>query len=280
MSRIQASSAIVTGGASGIGRALVEQLCVAGANVTIVDIDGPLAEDVAARLSKEGYRVRAEILDVVDYDRLLRVVTRAAQEHGQLDFVFNNAGIGIVGEVRDMTIDHWRRALDTNLMGVVNGVAAAYPIMVSQGHGHIINTSSMGGIIPMPATVNYATAKFGIMGLSQSLRFEAEPLGVRVSVVCPTRVDTPFADNTEWINLDREWIMENTIPGGMISAAECARRILKGVAKNKAIIHVGEAGFGSWVHRHFPFVTRALARRVGRKVSANRAAVLAQRHLR
>lgn len=276
MSKFEGASAIVTGGASGIGRALAEQLCMAGASVTIVDIDGPSADEVAAVLSKEGHRIRAAILDVADYDRLSHVVTRVAQDHGQLDLMFNNAGIGVVGEVQDMTIDHWRRALDVNLMGVVNGVAAAYPIMVAQGHGHIINTSSMGGVIPMPATVNYATAKFGIMGLSQSLRFEAELLGVCVSVVCPSRVDTPFAENTEWINLDREWIMENTIPGGMISATECARRILKGVAKNKAVINVGEAGFGAWVHRHFPFVTRALARRVGRQVSANRAAVLAR----
>jgi NAD(P)-dependent dehydrogenase (short-subunit alcohol dehydrogenase family) len=109
--------------------------------------------------------------------------------------MFNNAGIGIGGPVREYQIEDWYSVLDVNLRGVVNGVQAAYPLMLRQGFGHIVNTASMAGLMPAPGTVSYAASKFGVVGLSTSLRVEAAAAGVRVSVLCPGVVRTPILDH-------------------------------------------------------------------------------------
>jgi short-subunit dehydrogenase len=104
--------------------------------------------------------------------------------------MLNNAGIALGGEVRDMDLEHWRRILDVNLWGVIHGTTAAYQVMVKQGFGHIVNTASLGGLIPEPMATAYATTKHAVVGLSTSLRAEAAELRVKVSVVCPGFVQT------------------------------------------------------------------------------------------
>jgi NAD(P)-dependent dehydrogenase (short-subunit alcohol dehydrogenase family) len=183
--------AIVTGGASGIGRALGEALARRGARVVLADLQADRAEEVAARIRERGGLATFEGLDVTDFAATNRLVLDTFRGAGRLDYVFNVAGIGIVGEARYYELEDWYRVLDVNLRGVVHGVQAAYPIMLRQGFGHIVNMASGAGLWPSPFVVGYCTTKHAVVGLSTSLRIEAAAAGVRVSVLCPGAVRTP-----------------------------------------------------------------------------------------
>ena len=106
--------------------------------------------------------------------------------------MFNNAGIAIGGSAHDYGIQEWNQIIDVNLRGVVNGVQAAYCIMIKQGFGHIVNTASITGLMPTPGQVAYSMTKHAVVGLSLSLRAEAALLGIRVSVLCPGAIRTPI----------------------------------------------------------------------------------------
>ena len=186
--------AIVTGAASGIGRAIAEDLAFRGCRVVACDLEQAAVQEVAQAIRDRGLSATGALLDVQDFPRFLEVIGTTADEFGRLDFVFNNAGIAAGGEVLDLTPDDWQRVINVNLGGTINGVLAAYPVMRDQGFGHIINTSSMQGLLPAPLTAAYATTKHAIVGLSKSLRAEAAIYGVRVSVLCPGVIRTPLLE--------------------------------------------------------------------------------------
>ena len=183
---------LVTGAASGIGRALSEELARRGASVVLADLQIEEGEAAAAPLRAAGRSAAAAALDVTDFESVRRLVERVAEEHGGLDFVFNNAGIAAGGEIRDHTVSAWNRIIDANLRGVVHGVQAAYPVMLQQGFGHIVNTASMAGLVTSALMTSYAATKHAVVGLSKTLRVEAADLGVRVSVLCPGVIRTPL----------------------------------------------------------------------------------------
>ena len=232
---------IVTGAASGIGRALCEQLAASGARVVATDINQSLLESAMAPLVIQGPTVTVIKLDVTDHEAFRQVIEDTVAREGRLDYIFNNAGIAISGEICDLSIDHWRRTLDVNLNGVVSGSVLAYKIMARQGFGHIVNISSIEGLIPFPLTVPYVTSKFAVMGLSKGLRVEGTDLGVKTSVVCPGFVATAIFESAQMVGLDRERLMELAAKPWerfSVTPEACARIILKGVARNKAIIPV------------------------------------------
>ena len=245
--------AIVTGAASGIGRALGEALARRGAVVIMVDIQTELLEEAVGSIKRAGYQAEAVTLDVTNLEGVQALVENTAARHGRLDYIFNNAGIAVGGEVRDVSIDDWRHVLDVNLFGVVHGVAAAYPLMVKQGHGHIINTASIEGLIPFPGTVSYVASKYGVVGLSNALRIEGADLGVKVSVVCPGYIKTPIFHTSKLIKMDREKMLQSLPERFGITPEECAEVILHGVERNKAIIVVTRlAKILWWLHRIYP----------------------------
>ena len=167
------------------------------------------------------------------------LIDETISEYGRLDYLFDNAGIAIVGDARDLTLEQWRRVLEVNLYGVLYGTVIAYPIMVRQGFGHIVNISSATGLLPGPINAPYCTSKYGIVGLSLSLRVEGADLGVNVSVVCPGRVRTNIYQATTIANLAPEqraaYEQQMTAPKKM-DASKAARTILGGVSRNQAII--------------------------------------------
>src|SRR4051812_28103555 len=142
--------AIVTGGGSGIGEALCRALAARGDTVIVADIDGASAERVASDI-----RGVASKVDVRDATAVQALVDDTVATHGRLDLIFNNAGIGVGGDILDLTIAHWDRIIDINLRGVVHGVAAAYPVMARQRSGHIVNTASVAGLTPPPYLTPY-----------------------------------------------------------------------------------------------------------------------------
>jgi NAD(P)-dependent dehydrogenase (short-subunit alcohol dehydrogenase family) len=259
-------TAIITGGTSGIGLALGELLASSGAHVVLVARNKERGEKGAKALQGGKGSVRFEGADVSDADAIKRVVASAIAERGRLDYLFNNAGVGVIGEARDLSIEQWRAVIDTDLMGVVNGIAAAYPRMIEQGFGHIVNVSSVGGFFPTPGAVPYIAAKYGVFGLSRSLRIEAALVGVRVSVACPPGVETEFFNVSINVGYDLAEVAK-VLPGGLMSAKKCAEEILNGVAKNKAIILPGSAPLLYFLARRFPALTDAMGKGILAKLT-------------
>ncbi|MFI0448428.1 SDR family NAD(P)-dependent oxidoreductase [Actinomadura sp. 6N118] len=246
------SIAIVTGGASGIGRAIATSLVNRGDTVIVADLNVAGAEKVADKLGtlNQGRAIPAA-LDVTDVEAVADLYKGVKAEHGRLDLVFNNAGISIGGAAEELTIDHWNRAIDINLRGVVHGVHAAYPIMLEQGAGHIVNTASLAGLVPMPLGIPYTATKHAVVGLSLGLRAEAAGRGVKVSVVCPSFVDTPLLTN---VNPD---LPETSLSGDakddikkaaprLYTAEKLARDIMRGVRRNQALIVAPAHGRAAW----------------------------------
>src|SRR6478736_1214939 len=183
--------AIVTGAGSGIGAALCRAMVSAGVAVVCTDIVADAAQKTAAAL---GGSARAARLDVTDAAAVQAVVDEVVGRAGRLDLMFNNAGIVWGGDTELLTLDQWNAIIDVNIRGVVHGVAAAYPVMLRQGHGHIINTASMAGLTAAGQITSYVMTKHAVVGLSLALRSEAVSRGVGVLAVCPGAVETPILD--------------------------------------------------------------------------------------
>lgn len=248
--------AVVTGGGAGIGRAICEELAVRGAKVVVADINYEDAERVAAALTKRGANSMAVHLDVSKEEDVKRAVQEAISIHGRLDYMFNNAGIAIGGDARDLTLEDWRRVMDVDLNGVLYGTLAAYQVMVKQGSGHIVNTASATGLLPQPGNAPYCTSKHAVVGLSLSMRFEGADLGVRVSVVCPGYVRSNIYQNMVVANVNREQALAVVSQRKQMEASEAARVILKGVAHNRSIIIFPASVAWAWrLYRLFPALT-------------------------
>jgi NAD(P)-dependent dehydrogenase (short-subunit alcohol dehydrogenase family) len=267
---VQGRVAFVTGGASGIGRALCGALVARGARVVVADINASGAAAVARELSGRGPGSATSLsLDVADAMGFERAVGGVHAEAGRLDLLFNNAGIGIGGPVEELTLAHWERALDVNLRGVIHGVRAAYPLMHQQRFGHIVNTASLAGLLPFPLGVPYAMTKHAVVGLSVSLRSEAATYGVRVSAVCPGVIDTPILDaegppdlpRTSSAGRGRE-LFRHSNRGPAYPPEKLAEDVLRGVDRNRAIIVAPRRARTAWLmNRIAPrLVERASAR--------------------
>jgi NAD(P)-dependent dehydrogenase (short-subunit alcohol dehydrogenase family) len=261
------ATAVVTGGASGIGRALGEELAKRGCEVVLADLQIELAEEVASRIRVSGGRAKAMKIDVTDFPAVEKLFQETVKRTGRLDYVFNNAGIVIGGLVNRYGIEDWNQILDINLRGVINGVQATYRIMMAQGFGHIVNTASMAGLLPGPGNIAYTTTKHAVVGLSKSLRVEAAQMGVRVSVLCPGFIRTPILEGGGKygkmlfeIPLEKQrCIWEKFKP---MSPDLFAKKVVNSVARNKAIIIVPSWWrLFWWIDRLSPSLGMSLARK-------------------
>ncbi len=253
---------IVTGGASGIGRSLCEQLGQQEAVIIVADINFETANQVAQSINDNDGRAYAVHLDVTNKDEVQKVIDEAIDKYNRIDFMFNNAGIVILGDQRDMTPEYWTRTLDVNLMGVIYGTTIAYSTMVKQGFGHIINTASVAGLYPFPMEIPYTTSKFAVVGLSTSLRSEAAGLGVKVSIVCPGPVMTNIYNTAITLKFTINDLFEK-LPPRMMSPDKAAKIILRGVARNKSFI-VFPFFFRIlwWLYRIHPVLLNPLLRQI------------------
>lgn len=223
--------AIVTGAASGIGAALTGALLARGATVYAADINPAVGDRFA-----ESPGVVPCVVDVTDRQQVENLVARSVSDAGRLDLMFNNAGLVVGGDTDLMDEVSWRSVVDVNLWGVVHGTQAAYRQMLRQGHGHIVNTSSSAGVLPVARSAAYAATKHAVVGLSTSLRAEARGTGVNVSVVVSGLVDTNiFAAATNTPGYDYAEDIKR-VPFAKISPDQAARQILRGVARNREFI--------------------------------------------
>jgi NAD(P)-dependent dehydrogenase (short-subunit alcohol dehydrogenase family) len=193
MTQIQGSIAVVTGGASGIGRGIAEQLIAEGASVVIADLDADRVVDVAAEIGATGVAV-----DVSDADSVSRLADQVVAQFGRVDIVVNNAGVGPQGRMIDLTLDDWHWIMNVNFYGVVHGVHSFLPLLLNnENGGHIVNTASMAVFLPLEGLGAYVASKMGVLGMSQVLHDELASDGsnVHVSVLPPGPVRTNIKDS-------------------------------------------------------------------------------------
>ncbi len=239
--------AIVTGAGSGIGAALCRALVVAGADVVCTDVDGAAAARTAETLPGPG-TATAATLDVTDPDAVKAAVDAVVARAGRLDLMFNNAGIVWGGDTELLTLDQWNAIIDVNIRGVVHGVTAAYPVMLRQGHGHIVNTASMAGLTAAGQLTSYVMTKHAIVGLSLALRSEAISRGVGVLAVCPGAVETPILDKGAIGGfVGRDYFLTGAGVKTAYSADKLAHDTLKAIGRNKALLVKPKQAYASWL---------------------------------
>ena len=192
-------------------------------------------------IAADGGKTEAVPLDVTDADAVKAAVDGVVERHGRVDLIFNNAGVAAVGEIREMGIEHWNWMLDVNVRGVIHGVLAAYPHMIRQRSGHIVNTASFAGLAPTPMMGAYATSKHAVVGLSRTLRAEARAFGVDVSVICPGIIQTPMIEANRMVGVDREKLHEK-MPMTPVDVDKAAADILHGVHKKRLVIVITGVG--------------------------------------
>lgn len=260
--------ALITGGGSGIGAEAGIQMARQGDTVILADIDVEAADNVATQIVASGGKAESAALDVRDGPAFANLVDRVVTDHGRIDLIFNNAGIGVGGPIEELAAEHWQRIVDVNIMGVVNGIRAAYPHMLRQADGHIVNTASLAGLVPSPMLAPYAMTKHAVVGLSLSLRPEAAQHGIRVTALCPGPTETPILDSRGPQDLPphegvcaRDLLTKAT--GQVYPVEDLVADLLAGVAANKAcIVTPQRARLAWWLHRLLPSVLERNANRL------------------
>lgn len=259
--------AIVTGAGSGIGAALSRALVTAGADVMCTDVDADAAERTAKEAAGPGTATSAR-LDVTDAGAVQDAVDNVVARSGRLDLMFNNAGIVWGGDTELLTLDQWNTIIDVNIRGVVHGVAAAYPVMIRQRHGHIVNTASVAGLVPAGRLTSYAMTKHAVVGLSLALRSEAAAHGVGVLAVCPGAVETPILDKGAVGDFEgRSFFLTGMRSQTGYDPDRLAQDVLRAIERNRGVLVVPRIAYAGWLFvRLAPgLMQRASARAIVRR---------------
>lgn len=215
--------AIITGGASGIGLATAKLLAANGARVVIADLQSDAAAAAARDIEASGCEARSVPTDVTRPEDVQGMLGCAVSHFGRIDIIHNNAGVSGIGDFFAASSDEWEKQLAINLTAVIRGTQLAVQHLRQQGGGGvIINTASMGGLVPMPTGPVYAASKAGVIHFSRSLAYLANE-GIRVNVICPTFTDTPLVQR-----LGEEVINEmKREVGGLVSPALVAEGVVE-----------------------------------------------------
>lgn len=209
--------ALVTGAASGIGRATALELAEAGATVVAADVDEKGIEETAADVEDAGGRARAVPCDVTDSADVEAAVDAALEFEGRLDVAHNNAGVaGPLAKLPDVPEEEFDRVVEVDLKGVFLGLKHQIPVMAEQGGGSIVNTASVAGLVAQQSASAYSAAKHGVVGLTRTAAAEWAREGVRVNAVCPAWVDTPMVErNVAQVPKAEEAYLER-VPAGRL----------------------------------------------------------------
>jgi NAD(P)-dependent dehydrogenase (short-subunit alcohol dehydrogenase family) len=198
MRDLKGKVAVVTGGASGIGRAMAERFAREGMKVVLADVEEKPLGEAREGLARAGAEAVAVRTDVSKWEQVDALARRALEAFGAVHVVCNNAGIGAGGMSWELSLEEWRWVLDVNLWGVIHGMRAFVPRFIAQGQGHVVNTASIAGLLTAPGMGPYCASKHAVVAISECLHHDLTVTGnggVKVSVVCPGWVKTNIADS-------------------------------------------------------------------------------------
>ena len=248
MDTLKERVAVVTGGASGIGRALCLAFAREGARVVVADLDEPGMAETAALVEAAGARAITVKTDVSRLDDVQALADRAWRDFGGAHVLCNNAGVAISGGLESASHGDWEWLIGVNLWGVIHGIEAFVPRMIAQKQGgHIVNTASMAGLIASQGLGVYNTTKYAVVGLSETLQKDLRPYGIGVSVLCPMGVTTNIRQSAR----NRPAHLENPqsppgseveLIGRYLSPEHVAERVLRAVRANRLYVITHEEG--------------------------------------
>jgi butyryl-CoA dehydrogenase len=247
MKRFEGRVAAITGAGSGIGRALAKELARRSAHLALADIDDVGLAETVAQCEGTGVKVTSHHVDVVDRDAVHAWADRVVDDHGKVNLIFNNAGVALVATVDGMSYEDFEWLMNINFWGVVNGTKAFLPHLKAAGEGHIVNLSSVFGLISVPSQAAYNAAKFAVRGFTDTLRIELDiarcgvscttvhPGGIKTNIVRNARFDDSALDFTDGPERTRKEFdrLALTTPD------KAARQILAAVEKNRRRALIG-----------------------------------------
>lgn len=272
MKILKDKTAAVTGAASGIGRMLAVNLAKEGCNLALADINAPGLQETVKHLGNQ-VKVTSHIVDVSRREQVFQYADDAVRQHGGVDLIINNAGVVLSDFLETVPLEDFEWLMGINFWGVVYGTMAFLPYLKKHPEGHIVNVSSINGIMPNPNNGPYCTAKFAIKGYTETLTQEMRGTGIHVSCVHPGGIKTNIARNTrinramfeltteKAVNLYEEKVFRTT-------ADDAAKIIISGVKRNKRRILVGtDAKIIDLLTRFFPVTTVSLTALFTRRIA-------------
>ncbi len=227
---------LVTGAGSGFGEALVKRFARAGFAVGVTDIDAGRAESVLKEIVQQGGSGFAAAMDVTSQSAWEGVYQQVIDHWGGLDVLVNNAGVAAAGRLEDTPLEHWQWVLDTDLVSVIRGCHRFIPLLRQQGRGHIVNVASFAGMTPVPEVSAYATAKAGVVALSEQLRVDLAGSGVGVTLVCPAYVQTRLLETFRSNDERHRKMAERWMAKSNVTAEAVAEQIFKAVRKRRFLV--------------------------------------------
>jgi NAD(P)-dependent dehydrogenase (short-subunit alcohol dehydrogenase family) len=253
---------LVTGAGSGIGRETARAFSSRGARIIATDIQSAGLAETQSLITSAGGSCETHVVDVGDEAGMRQLADTVLAQHGALDVLVNNAGIGAAGRFLDTKVETWDRVLNINVKGVLLGCKLFLPAMIERGRGHIVNLASMAGYFPAPDLPIYCASKYAVLGFSEALRGDMKDRGIGVSAICPGVVNTNIVATTTsegkaaaWQGNAVDFYRKRNYPPSKV-----ARAIVRAVEKNIAVLPVTpEAWFGYYLKRFFPGLARGLA---------------------
>jgi NAD(P)-dependent dehydrogenase (short-subunit alcohol dehydrogenase family) len=258
--------AVVTGGGSGIGRALVLALARQGARVVLADVDDAAMNGVAREVRDLGVEALTVRTDVSDLGSVQALADRAWQTFGGVHILCNNAGVALWGGLERATHPDWQWAIGVNLWGVIHGVEAFVPRMIAAGQpGHIVNTASMAGLIASQGLGVYNTTKYAVVGLSETLAKDLKPYRIGVSVLCPMGVQTRIRESERnrpagLRNADGPAGGEVELIGRYLAPETVADMVLDAIRRNELYVITHDEGLEP-LRRRFERMQQSMASR-------------------
>lgn len=257
---VDEAKTLITGAASGIGRATALAAAARGARLVLTDIDAAGLDATVGEVERNGGTVLfSRALDIADYDAVTEFAAAVHEGFGSLDVVMNVAGTSIWGTVDRLEYRHWRRMVDINLMGPIHVIERFVPPMVRAGRGGaLVNVSSAAGLLALPWHSAYSASKYGLRGLSEVLRFELAQHGISVHVVTPGAVNTPLVRSFDLVGVDKDHPRVQRLTGRFTGHAvppeRVAGAILRGIERNRFLVYSSfDIRFGYWWKRKFAF---------------------------
>jgi NAD(P)-dependent dehydrogenase (short-subunit alcohol dehydrogenase family) len=242
----------ITGGASGLGRALAEEWSQRGARVCIADINEARGAETLAVLLRRG---DAELLrcDVTRDEDLRAARERLEERWGGVDVVVNNAGVALAGGIDEVSLDDWRWIIDINLLGVVRGCREFTPLFKKQQRGHFVNVASIAGLLDVPLMSGYNATKAAVVSLSETLQNELAEHGIGVTVVCPSFFQTNLHETMRSQTPELIEVTKSLLARSAITAADVARETVDAVADKRFYVLPHLEGRAAWrMKRYLP----------------------------
>ncbi len=249
---------LITGAASGIGRAVAIAAAAEGAELFLTDINAVGLVAVVTQIRDAGGTVTmSRAMDIADIESMRGFASDIHARYGSLDVLMNVAGIAVWGRIEDLQHQHWRKSIEINLMGPIHVMECFVPAMIRAGRGgHLVNVSSAAGLFGLPWHAAYSASKFGLRGVSEVLRHDLKQHGIGVSLVCPGGVDTGLVNTVEvvGVNTDDEAVrrFREHFQRRAVSPEKAARAILKGIKANRYMVFTSaDIRVGYWFQRKF-----------------------------